>query len=97
MASKIDIVIETVRYTPDGKIDKARVFERRGAAFSDHFLMSRETLLEKLKSGKKCFTGQRKEYLAGTFETGKPVQLVGEFITTGSSATQDHIENVPIF
>jgi hypothetical protein len=62
-------------YAPDGKIEMARAFERRGAAFSDHVLISREKLLEKIKSGKKCVTGQRKEFLAGTFETEKTYKL----------------------
>jgi hypothetical protein len=95
--AKFDILIETVRYAPDGKIDTARVFERRGAAFSDHFLMSRETLLEKLEGGKKCVTGQRKEFLAGTFETDKTVQVSNGFITTGPQAGRDMLEGVPIF
>jgi hypothetical protein len=95
--AKFDILIETVRYAPNGKIETARVFERRGAAFSDHVLMPRETLLGKLNDGKKCVTGQRKQFLAGTFETGKAVQVSGGFITTGSQADRDILENVPIF
>lgn len=95
--AKFDILIETVRYAPDGKLEIARVFERRGAAFSDHFLMSRETLLGKLNDGKKCVTGQRKQFLAGTFEPGKSVQVSGGFITTGPQAGRDMLENVPIF
>jgi len=95
--AKFDILIETVRYALNGKIETARVFERRGAAFSDQFLMPRETLLGKLNDGKKCVTGQRKQFLAGTFETDKTVQVSGGFITTGSQADRDILENVPIF
>lgn len=95
--AKFDILIETVRYAPGGKIETARVFERRGAAFSDQFLMSREILFGKLNNGKKCVTGQRKQFLAGTFETDKTVQVSGGFITTGPQADRDMLENVPIF
>lgn len=95
--AKFDILIETVRYTPEGKIEMARAFERRGATFSDHVLISREALLEKIKNGKKCVTGQRMEFLAGTFETHKTVQVTGDFITTGPQVGRDTLENVPIF
>lgn len=95
--AKFDIVIETVRYAADGRIEMARVFERRGAAFSDHVLLSREKLFEKIKSGKKCVTGQRTEFLAGTFKTDKPVQLIGDFISTSPGANKDLLENIPIF
>ena len=95
--AKFDIVIETVRDAPDGKIEMARAFERRGAAFSDHVLISRKNLFEKIKSGKKCVTGQRKEFLAGTFETDKTVQATGDFISTAPNAERDFLENVPIF
>jgi hypothetical protein len=95
--AKFDILIETVRYAPDGKIEMARAFERRGTAFSDHVLLSREKLLEKIKAGKKCVTGQRKEFLAGTFDAGKDIQISGNFITTAPNAEKDFLEDVPIF
>jgi hypothetical protein len=95
--AQFEIVIETVRYAPDGKIELVRAFERRGAAFSDHVLIPRAALVEKIKSGKKCFTGKRKENLGGMFTLEKQVQLVGEHLTTAASAERDYLENVPIF
>jgi hypothetical protein len=95
--AKFDIVITTVRYAPDGKIEMVRAFERRGAAFSDHVLISREALLEKIKNGRKCVTGQRKEFLGGMFDIEKTVQIAGDFISTETSAGQDRLQNVPIF
>jgi hypothetical protein len=95
--SKFDIVITTVRYAPDGKIEMVRAFERRGAVFSDHVLLSRDALLEKIKNGKKCVTGQRREFLAGTFDMDSTVQIVGDAITTESNAEKDRLQNVPIF
>ena len=59
MAKQIDGVIEAARYAPDGSIVMVRVYERRGATFSDYVLLDRKTLVEKLKKGKKFVTGQR--------------------------------------
>ncbi len=100
MAKKFDGVIEAVRYK-DGQIEEVRAFERRGSAFSDRILIPREKLLERLKDGKKFVVGQRKEFLAGTFETGKPIQLVSrsgkEFIATRGDAERDELEQAPVF
>ncbi len=97
---KFDVVVEAVRYK-NGKIDLVRVFERRGATFTDRILMDRKTLLERLKDGKRFVTGQRKEYLGGTFDVGKPVRLVGadgkQVVTTLADADHDDLEGVPSF
>jgi hypothetical protein len=94
---KFDGVIEAVRYAPDGKIMLARVYERRGAAFSDRVLLDRSALVERLKKGLKFVTGQREIFFASTFETAKNVQLLGESITTGTGGEHDLLEDVPLF
>ena len=100
MAKKFDGVIEAVRYK-NGQIEVVRAFERRGAAFSDRMLVPRGELLERLKDGRKYVVGQRKEFLAGTFEAGKPVQLVRrdgrEFISTRQDGERDELEQAPVF
>ena len=100
MAKKVDGVIEAVRYK-DGQIEVVRAYERRGAAFSDYLLIDRKELLDRIKSGKKFVTGTRKEYMAGTFEEGKPVQVVKrdgkEFIATLADADRDNLETAPVF
>lgn len=100
MAKKVDGVIEAVRYR-DGRIEVVRAFERRGSAYSDRILIPRHELLEKLKGGRKFVLGQRKEFLAGTFETGKPVQVVSragqDFISTRGDADRDELEQAPVF
>ncbi len=100
MAKKIDGVIEAVHYQ-DGQIAVVRAFERRGAAFSDRLLLARADLLERLKAGKKFVTGTRKEFMAGTFETGQPVQIVKsngrEFIATRAQVDQDDLQPAPVF
>jgi len=97
---KFDGVIEAVRYK-NGKIDLVRAYERRGATFSDQVLLDRAALLDRLKHGKHFVTGQRKEFLASTFEVGKPVNLVGQdgsvAITTLVQDVEDRLEGVPNF
>jgi len=100
MAKKFDGVIEAVRYK-NGQIVVVRAFERRGAAFSDRILIDRKELLERLKDGKKFVVGKRTELMAGTFEEGKPVQIVSrdgkDFITTSTTADHDELEQAPVF
>ena len=100
MAKKFDGVIEAVRYQ-DGQIEEVRAFERRGSAFSDRVMIPREKLLARLKDGKKFVVGQRKQFFAGTFETGKPVQVISrsgnEFISTRGDAERDELEQAPVF
>ena len=101
MAKKFDGVIEAVRYK-DGQIEVVRVFERRGAAFSDRIMVPRHELLERLKDGKKFVVGKRREFLAGTFDVlEKPLQVVErngkQFITTRADADHDELEQAPVF
>ena len=98
--SKFDGVIEAVRYK-NGKIDLVRAYERRGASFGDHVILDRKTLLERLKQGKHFVTGQRKEFLASTFDVDKTVNLSGpadkQVLTTNAQADHDELEGVPHF
>lgn len=100
MAGKFDGVVEAVRYK-GGQIQSVRAYERRGATFSDHILLPRTDLLKRLKEGRKFVTGRRKEFLASTFEVGKPIRLVSnnahEVLSTRPDATQDELEGLPVF
>jgi hypothetical protein len=101
MAKKFDGVIEAVHYK-NGQIAVVRVFERRGAAFSDRILVPRKELLERLKKGQKLVIGKRKELMAGTFDVHeKPVQVLNrdgkEIISTNSNADHDELEQAPFF
>jgi hypothetical protein len=100
MAKKFDGIVEAVRYK-DGQIVVVRAFERRGAAFSDRVLIERHELIDKLKKGKKFVTGKRKELMAGTFDQGKPLQIVSrdgkEVVSTRDGAEHDELEQVPVF
>lgn len=101
MAKKFDGVIEAVRYK-DGQIEVVRVFERRGAAFSDRVLLTRREFLERLQKGKNFFVGKRREFLASTFEVQeKPVQVLDrdgrQIISTRAEADHDELEQAPVF
>ncbi len=98
--TQFDGVIEAVRYK-GGKIDMVRAYERRGATFSDHVLLNRKTLIERIRQGKQFVTGERKEFMASTFEIGKSVNLMGgedaQIISTRDQSEHDELEGVPVF
>lgn len=97
---QFDGVIEAVRYNRNGQIDFVRAYERRGFTFSDRVLLDRKTLLERLKAHKRFVTGQRREFLGSTFESGSDVQLTSrdgrDFIATRPDAVRDELESVPV-
>lgn len=99
---KTDGVIEAIRYTPEGDIDLIRIYERRGPAYSDRVLISRDELVRRLKAGKTFHIGTRKPMLGSTFELSDPVKLVrkdgGEILVCGNAnAERDSLPNVPRF
>jgi hypothetical protein len=100
MAKNVDGVIEAVHYK-NGQIQAVRVYERRGATFSDRILLTRKELLERIKKGRQFVIGKRKPLLASTFEEGKPVQVLSrdgkEIISTRKEADHDELEQAPLF
>ncbi|HEY5672016.1 MAG TPA: hypothetical protein VIS10_18635 [Anaerolineales bacterium] len=97
---KFDGVVEAVRYKPSGEIDWVRAYERRGPTFSDYILLDRETLIKRIKAGKRYVSGKRIPYMASTFETSSPIRLVTNsgkeiVVTSDPKATQDRLEGVP--
>lgn len=100
MAKKVDGVIEAVHYQ-DGQIANVRAYERRDATFSDHILIDRKDLIERIKKGKKFLVGTRKELMASTFDLGKAVQVVTrngrELLSTSANADHDELEGAPVF
>ena len=101
MASKkIDSIIEAVRYTPDGKVDLVRIYERLGPAYSDRKLLSREQLVTQLKGKKRFVAGRRIEMMGTSFTTGPDIRLIGagagEYIqSTEGSGERDDLKGVP--
>jgi hypothetical protein len=96
--AKNDIIIEAVRYTPEGSIDLVRLYERGGAIWSDWKLVERAGLVERLERRKRVSTGSRKRYLGSMFEVRTPVVLAGKsVITEGQTGKRDSLAEVPIF
>jgi hypothetical protein len=95
---KLDGVIEAVRYTTSGKITFVRAYERHGVVWSDHVLLDRKELSERLKQGKRFVVGERRIYLGSVFETGKAVQQIeGDIVTEGQASARDLLAGVPVF
>lgn len=98
---KYDGVVEAVHYRTDGQVDWIRAYERHGVVFADRVLIGRDSLVERLKSGKKFVVGIRIPYQANSFEVSTPIDLVQdgdqEYILAGGSRVgKDHLEGVPI-
>ncbi len=100
MSKKIDGVIEAVRYK-NGQIVMVRMYEKRGATFSDRIMVDRKVLVERLEKGMHYVTGSRKELLASTFITGKSIFLIKnegrELLSTHDNAINDELEGIPVF
>jgi hypothetical protein len=98
---KFDGVIEAVRYGPDGRLQLARIYERRGPTWSDVLLISREELVRRLKAGQKFVTGARKPYLASTFDVKSAVRLAGvdggEILLSGVEPSVGDRLDAPLF
>lgn len=95
---KIDGVIEAVRYTPDGMISQVRMYQRRGAVWSDYILVGRTGLVQQLGQGKRLVIGRRKDSLGGVFDTGRPVRWINDHVVTeGQSAQRDLLAGVSVF
>jgi hypothetical protein len=101
--AKYDGVIEAVRYASEGQVGLVRVYERRGATFSDRVLLTREELVRSIQSGKRFVTGDRQLLMASTFDIRSPINLVkregNQFLVTTGEADidQDELRGVPLF
>jgi hypothetical protein len=99
---KYDGILEAVRLSEDGQVETARIFERRGPIFSDRFLVDRDNLIERIKSGQKFMTGKRLYKMGSMFHTGEDVRVVSskgnELLVVGSEeAEKDAIHSIPRF
>jgi hypothetical protein len=99
---KYDGVIEAVRYSPEGWLSLARVYERVGAAFTDRILLTRDQLIERLRNGKRFMIGQRRTYMAGTFDVSSQVRLSDPpgketLYITQPTVDRDDLQGTPLF
>ncbi len=92
---KFDGVIEAAHYTPDGELQWVRTYERRGPAFGDHTILSKETLIARLQEGKRFVTGKRIHHQGTSFEVYAPVRLVKSGERIAIVAGEGNTLNVP--
>ena len=98
---KYDGVVEAVHYKPNGEVDWVRAYERRGPIFSDHVLIERSALVDRLKSGLNYVVGSRLPLKAGTFDVSVPLNVIDvggkETLVVGETqAEKDRLDGVPI-
>ena len=96
-----DGVLEAAHFKPDGQLDWVRVYERKGAVFSDRILLSRQAFVDQLKDGKRYVVGERILNMGGIFNVTQPVRLLKrdakQVIVVGETqTTQDELAGVPI-
>jgi hypothetical protein len=96
-----DGVVQAVHYDNDGQVMWVRAFLRRGAVWSDFIQLNRDDLVDKINSGLRFRTGERVQYVGGTFETTFPVELVKvnnhEVLVAGDGqAESDSLAGVPL-
>ncbi len=96
-----DGVVEAAHYKPDGQLDWVRVYERRGAVFSDRLVLNRDTFIRQLRAGKRYMVGERKINLGGMFTVTQPVHLLNQdgkqvIVVGESQASKDELNDVPI-
>jgi hypothetical protein len=99
---KFDAILAAVRVGEDGQVQLARIFERYGVVFSDHFLVDRDDLIKRIKGGQKIQTGKRQYKMGSVFDTGEDVRVISskgkEVLVVGSGeAEKDHLQSVPRF
>jgi hypothetical protein len=99
---KADGVINAAHFDSEGRLLWVRAYERRGPTWSDHVLLDRQTLIHRLKAGKRFFVGKRIVFQASEFELQTPVRLVntrkGPVLVSGSLSNQqtDSLADLPI-
>jgi len=99
---KYDGVVECVHYKPNGEVDWVRAYERRGATFSDYVVIPRDTLIQKLRSGKKYVVGKRIPEMASTFDIIASVRVSSSagkdiLVSDDRPSDRDHLPGVPVF
>jgi len=98
---KYDGVIEAAHFKPDGQLDWVRVYERRGAVFSDRVKMSREVFVEQLKAKKRYMVGERIVNMGGKFNVSQPVHLLRQhgkqvIVVGEAQVSQVELAGIPI-
>lgn len=100
---KLDGLVDSVRYGADGSVVAVRMYERRGPTYSDWKIVNRDELVKRLKKRQRIAAGDRKRFMASTFQPHYLVRLVGEkgkekLVTTQETPPpHDQLDGVPVF
>ena len=98
LTQEYDGVIEAVHRLPDGKVEYARLYLKRGATWSDHQLISRDDLIAHIKAGKKYILGERKALLGSTFTPLEPIHYQNDTLLSGSqNEAAGDLADAPVF
>ncbi len=100
--NKFDSVVEAIRVDNDGQLLLARLYDRRGVIFSDHKLVKREDLINRLKEGKTILCGSRTHFKGSEFDTGQTLRLVTNngnpvLVIGDGTPQQDQLTGLPRF
>lgn len=99
---EFDGVLEAVRVDEFNQLVLARIYEKHGAVWNDHFLVSRDELIQRMKAGQKFAFGSRVVKLGSTFDTHGPLHLANfedhAFIRLDSErVSADLLNGIPRF
>jgi hypothetical protein len=100
--NKYDGIVEAVRLDESGQLISARMYEKKGFVFSDHFIIDRNHLLKRLKDGQQILVGKRLYKMGSEFETGQALNFVSqgsdEYIALGENRSgADNFAGIPHF
>lgn len=100
--NQFDGILEAVRLDQNDQLVLAKIYEKRGVVWSDHFLVKREDLINRLKNGQVFLVGTRKYKLGSSFDTKETVKLVKndsqDFISIDQdNKSSDSLAHLPRF
>lgn len=98
LSQKYDGVIEAVHRQSDGRIEFARAYQKRGATWSDHTIISREELIKRIQAGKTFILGERKILFGSTFAATEPIRYQNQVLVSGGQSDSAlDLADAPIF
>ncbi len=100
--NKFDGILEAVRLDQDDQLVLAKIYEKRGVVWSDHFLVKRDDFVARLKNGQVFLVGTRQYKLGSSFDTTDTIRLAKndgkEFIRLDQdNKASDLLKGIPRF
>ncbi len=100
--NEYNAVLEAIRLDENNQLSLARMYEKHGAVWSDHFLVNRNELVKRMKGGQSFVLGSRIYKMGSSFETGQPVYLAifddyGFIRLDQEHISADYLKGIPRF